>query len=99
MLAGTLINHRYEIRDPIGEGAMGEVFRGFDQQTGKAIAVKALKAKASTPELIERFRREGDALGQLKHPNIVRVLVRRETVALGRPVRSAISWLPRKRSP
>src|SRR5260221_7803506 len=55
---------------------MGEVFRGLDTRSEQPVAVKRLKSEAlaESPDLIERFRREGEVLRQLNHPNIVKVL-------------------------
>lgn len=69
-----LIGKRFEVHKPIGEGAMGEVYLGMDTLTGERVAIKALKTSVATPELIARFEREGQALRQLNHPNIVKVL-------------------------
>src|ERR1700730_8632740 len=66
-----MIGNRYEIQAQIGAGGMGTVFRGVDTQTSQPVAIKQLKPDLSQPELIERFKREGDALRQLNHPNIV----------------------------
>jgi predicted ATPase len=54
---------------------MGIVYRGTDLRTGAAVAIKQLRLDVvSRAESIERFRREGEALERLNHPNIVRVL-------------------------
>ena len=68
-----MIGNRYEIGSLIGRGAMGEVYRGRDTQTGDDVAIKSLKAEliASTPDLVARFEREGNVLRKLNHPNIV----------------------------
>ena len=60
-------------QDLIGQGAMGEVYRGLNIQTGQTVAVKVLKPElvSGNPELVERFVREGEALSRLNHPNIV----------------------------
>lgn len=75
-----LINDRYQITRRIGAGGMGDVYLGEDNQSGTQVAIKRLKADIleRDPTLIERFRREGDALRALNHPNIVKVL---DTVA------------------
>jgi serine/threonine protein kinase len=76
-----LLAGRFEIadltRDVIGQGAMGTVYRGLDRQTGLAVAIKALRPEITLhrPELVTRFRREGEALRQLNHPNIVTIIV------------------------
>jgi serine/threonine protein kinase/tetratricopeptide (TPR) repeat protein len=62
--------------DLIGQGAMGEVYRSLHVQTGQTVAVKVLKPELvrDNPELVERFVREGEALRELNHPNIVQRL-------------------------
>src|SRR3990172_3436354 len=71
-MIGVVLNNRYEITAAIGKGAMGEVYRAADGQTGGVVAVKILAGQfAFDAEMIERFRREGEALQQLRHPNIV----------------------------
>lgn len=71
-----LIAGRYEIIGTLGQGGMGDVYRGRDTQTGDMVAIKLLKPDIveSDPSLIERFEREGEALRQLNHPNIVTML-------------------------
>ncbi len=72
----TTIAGRFSLGGLIGGGAVGRVFVGFDALTGEKVAIKALRPEivAQNPELIERFRREGEALRRLNHPNIVKVL-------------------------
>jgi predicted ATPase len=62
--------------DLLGRGSMGEVYRATDTHTGEAVAVKALDPRvvARDPGILERFVREGEALRQLNHPNIVRMV-------------------------
>ncbi len=75
-MENKLIAGRYQLGPSIGAGATGSVYRGVDMSTGEKIAVKELRPEliASMPELLERFRREGEALRKLNHPNIVKVL-------------------------
>ena len=74
----TTIANRFTIADPqadlLGRGGMGAVYRALDAQTDQPVAIKVLKSSASQTELIERFRREGEALRQLNHPNIVQYI-------------------------
>lgn len=60
----------------LGEGGMGDVFRGVDRHTGETVAIKLLKPDIvdAVPGMIERFQREAQLLRQLNHPNIVRIL-------------------------
>jgi serine/threonine-protein kinase len=72
-MIGTLLNERYRLDAEIGRGGMGDVYRATDTQTGEPVAVKALNpgVVARDPDILERFIREGQALRQLNHPNIV----------------------------
>ncbi len=71
-----LIAGRFQIGPVIGAGAIGNVFVGTDTLTGEKVAIKQLRGDLTTslPEMVERFRREGEALRRLNHPNIVKVL-------------------------
>jgi serine/threonine protein kinase len=72
-MIGQTLNNRYTITSLLGEGAMGEVYLAIDQQADQQVAVKILARHLIThPELLERFRREGETLRQLNHPNIVK---------------------------
>jgi len=80
MIASQLIGGRFRIddreHDLLGRGGMGAVYRATDTVTGELVAVKALDpgVVAHDPELLERSIREGEALRQLSHPNIVRTI-------------------------
>ena len=80
MSASQRIADRFVISNPgsdlLGRGSMGEVYRATDTHTGEAVAVKALDpgVVARDPGILERFTREGEALRQLDHPNIVRMV-------------------------
>lgn len=64
---------RFEIRERIGAGAMGTVFRAVDSVLGRTVALKVFSLKASDTEYVERFRREAKAAALLNHPNIATV--------------------------
>ena len=68
------IANRYRILSEIGRGGMGTVYKGQDTLTDQIVAIKQLKPELVTPNLIERFVREGNALRELNHPNIVKML-------------------------
>ncbi len=62
----------YKFLEPIGEGAMGVVFKCEHALMGRTVAVKVLsKARLSHPNALARFRREVQAVAALNHPNIV----------------------------
>lgn len=66
----------FNTKHSLGQGGMGTVYRGKDTQTGDYIAVKSLRQDilSQNPEVVKRFQREGEALSQLNHPNIVKML-------------------------
>ncbi len=69
----TIIGH-YQLGEELGAGGMGTVYRGLHTQTEQTVAIKQLKNTIATDDTIERFRREGEALRELNHPNIVKML-------------------------
>jgi NarL family two-component system response regulator LiaR len=68
-----VVANRFELDYLIGEGGVGRVYKGLDTQTGEPVAIKVLRPEVilDAPDLVERFRREGQVLRQLNHPNIV----------------------------
>lgn len=68
------IADRYEVIEMLGSGGMGSVYRAKDLQLNSTVAVKQLHTHLTDEHLIERFQREGDALRELNHPNIVKML-------------------------
>lgn len=71
-MIGQKLNNRYTITARLGKGAMGTVYRATDAQTGQDAALKIIASDlALDPAMLERFKREGEALQKLKHPNIV----------------------------
>ena len=69
-----VIAQRYHIFETLGEGGMGTVYRGEDTGTQRLVAIKRLKPNLTTPDMIARFVREAEALRELNHPNIVKML-------------------------
>lgn len=65
---------RYRIDAELGEGAMADVYRAYDPDIGREVAIKALKVEyRSDQEFSARFLREARAAGALHHPNIATV--------------------------
>ncbi|WP_243653697.1 serine/threonine-protein kinase [Pseudonocardia endophytica] len=69
---------RYRVDGPLGSGAMGTVWSGFDDVLQRRVAIKELKFPEGIPageelELRERMMREARALAGLSHPNVVTV--------------------------
>lgn len=70
---GRKIN-RYEIVEHIGEGGMAHVYKAFDPEINRSVALKILKEEhCEKAEYTSRFLKEGRAAGALTHPNIVTI--------------------------
>ena len=64
----------YKIVKKIGEGGMGEVYKGVDVMLEREVAIKLLKPELSNrDDIVQRFRSEAIALGRLNHPSIAAV--------------------------
>jgi serine/threonine-protein kinase len=71
MLAAGSHVGRYEVLEPLGAGAMGQVFRARDFRLGRFVALKALPEELRRDaERLARFEREARVLASLNHPNI-----------------------------
>ncbi|HET9622434.1 MAG TPA: bifunctional serine/threonine-protein kinase/formylglycine-generating enzyme family protein [Kofleriaceae bacterium] len=71
--SGSLLG-AYRVEGTIGSGSMGEVFRGIDTGLNRRVAIKLLSEKhRDSPELRQRFVREGRAVAAISHPNVVQV--------------------------
>ena len=60
---------RFELRGTLGAGGAGVVYRAFDRQLNREVALKLLR-QASGRDLY-RFKREFRALADIVHPNLV----------------------------
>ncbi len=66
---------RYAIRGTVGRGGMGVVYRAFDTDLEREVALKVLPGTAAAhAEDVQRFVHEARRLAGLSHPNLVRVL-------------------------
>src|SRR5215510_8522202 len=62
----------YELRDRIGEGGFGSVYRAYQPAIGREVAVKViLPQHANHPDFIRRFEVEAQLIARLEHPHIV----------------------------
>jgi len=69
--AGTKLG-QYEIKEMLGRGGMGTVYKAYQPMLDRLVAIKILPAKlAADYEFTTRFNREANALAGLSHPNIV----------------------------
>jgi serine/threonine-protein kinase len=73
-LVGMTING-FKIQGRIGSGGFGVVYRAFDTNLERSVAIKMLPPRIakSSAGLLERFRREALSAAKLSHPNIVTI--------------------------
>ena len=69
---------KYRVDGVIGRGAVGVVYKGFDPQICRAVAIKSLRREVldsvdDQPSLLARFASEARSAGRCQHPNIVTV--------------------------
>jgi eukaryotic-like serine/threonine-protein kinase len=70
MVVSSPVAGRYEIKEILGEGGMGVVYRAFDLKTRSSVALKTMK-DGSDPIAVELFSKEWTVLAGINHPNIV----------------------------
>jgi serine/threonine-protein kinase len=64
----------YEILGVLGRGGMGVVYRAWQQELNRPVAIKMVRGGADAdPQLLGRFRVEAEAVARLRHPNIVQI--------------------------
>ncbi|MFQ5968017.1 MAG: BTAD domain-containing putative transcriptional regulator, partial [Acidimicrobiia bacterium] len=62
----------YELREQIGEGDFGLVYRAYQASVGREVALKAIRPEyANDPDFVRSFENEGRLVAQLEHPHIV----------------------------
>lgn len=64
---------RYEIVRKIGEGGMGVVYEARQEHPNRTIALKVIAPGMASRQLLHRFSREAEVLGQLQHPGIAHI--------------------------
>jgi HAMP domain-containing protein/predicted Ser/Thr protein kinase len=71
---GTVFANRYEVKEVLGMGGMGVVYRAFDRELQEAVAIKTLRpeALAGGGVALERFKQEIRLARKIAHRNVVR---------------------------
>lgn len=71
VLPGDLVGGRYHLHEMLGRGGMGEVYRAYDTQAKRDVAIKRFRLASDRVDDRLRFRREFHTLARLRHPRIV----------------------------
>ena len=71
---GSIIADRFEIVRSLARGGMADIFEAIDANTGDRVALKVLREELTQDaDTLVRFRREAQAAGSIRHPNVARV--------------------------
>ncbi len=71
---GAILKEKFEIREPLGAGGMGMVYKGWDRTLMRDVAIKKMHAAITLNEALrERFVREARVVANLTHPYIVAI--------------------------
>jgi len=69
---GDLVG-RYTVLGRLGRGGMGEVYKAYDPQLDRNVAIKLMRRRHRSMDADLRLLREAQTLAKLKHPNVVAV--------------------------
>ena len=71
---GALLDGRYDVKEVLGMGGMGVVYRAFDRELQEPVAIKTLRPEAMSgdPVALERFKQEIRLARKIAHRNVVR---------------------------
>ena len=64
---------RYRLLGSVGSGTFGSVYRAWDPELEREVAIKILHRHVADAELTKRLLQEGRALAKVRHPNVVSV--------------------------
>lgn len=74
---GGVFNKKYRVIQKIADGGMGKIYKAIRVQDNQTVSIKFLLleelAKDNDPErIVERFKREGEMIKRLSHPNVIK---------------------------
>lgn len=84
LIQGQLIHRRYRLDSLLAKGGMGEVWKGYDIQLARPVAIKALRTDTSDlAAKLQRLRAEAHNSADLAHPNITALFEYYENDGIG----------------
>jgi serine/threonine protein kinase len=72
LVSNTILQNRYRIAHPLGQGGMGTVYQAVDERLDTIVALK--ECHFTDEQLRKQFEREARLLARLRHPAITRVI-------------------------
>lgn len=80
---GQVLGGRFEIQEMLGIGGMGAVYKAYDRDIDRVIALKCIRPElAKDPEITQRFTQELLLARQITHKNIIRIFDVRDSSGL-----------------
>src|SRR3972149_3320330 len=71
---GSDLGERYRIEALLGEGGMGAVYKAYDRELDRTVALKLLRPGLMTdPSALQRFKQEVLLASKISHKNILRI--------------------------
>ena len=71
---GQTLGDRYQIQELLGEGGMSAVYKAYDPNLRRVVAVKLIHSHLSRdPKFVRRFEEEAAAVAKLRHENIIQI--------------------------
>ncbi len=68
----TKLQDRYELRDTLGRGGMGIVYRAYDRLMNREVALKTI-LDIDNPDTLALFYKEWSTLVTMVHPNVINI--------------------------
>jgi serine/threonine protein kinase/tetratricopeptide (TPR) repeat protein len=80
---GQVLGGRFEIQEMLGIGGMGAVYKAYDRDIDRVIALKCIRPElARNPEIVQRFTQELLLARQIAHKNVIRIFDVRDSGGL-----------------
>jgi serine/threonine protein kinase/tetratricopeptide (TPR) repeat protein len=80
---GQVLGGRFEIQEMLGLGGMGAVYKAYDRDIDRIIALKCIRPElAKDPEITQRFTQELLLARQIAHKNVIRIFDVRDSGGL-----------------
>ncbi len=74
MPGSTILAGKFRVESRLGKGGMSIVYKAMHLGLKRYVAIKILQEQQDKAGFLERFRREAEAIGQIKHPNVIDVM-------------------------